>query len=40
MGTVKAILVLGGVYFAVGVAVTAGCYIGAAIAEKACEALS
>lgn len=40
MGTIKAIVVLGGIYFMVGVTVTAGCYIGAALAEKACEALS
>ena len=40
MGTVKAIVVLCGVYFVMGVAVTAGCYIGGALAEKACEALS
>lgn len=40
MGTVKAVVVLCGIYFAVGVACTAGCVIGAALAEKACEALS
>ncbi len=40
MGTVKAILVLGGIYFIAGVTITAGCCIGAALAEKACEALS
>lgn len=40
MGTVKTLVVLCDVYFTVGIAVTAGCYIGAALAEKACEALS
>jgi len=40
MGTFKAIAVLCGVYFVMGVAITAGCYVGAELAEKACEALS
>lgn len=40
MGTVKALAALCGIYFVLGVAITAGCYVGGALAEKACEALS